>query len=117
MNGHSPGETMTCSDCWIEPIDDPDFALARRLAGLEPGRYRLGPPPQPYWINWVKDWAAARGLRLEVVGFLDIRVRVTRAQMLDFMQFVYGEAIGNRAAFIPALMKDGCSYWLYADEF
>jgi hypothetical protein len=118
---------MTYSDCWLDAIDDDNFAAYvrdhdRPEIKRADKQHLLGPGPRGrYWINLVRDWGAARDLKVEYVDHLELRIRVSRNQLLDFLAFAYGDDLNSHAqgtvSFIRDTLKDGCTYWLCADEF
>jgi hypothetical protein len=90
---------MTYSDCWIDTVDDDEFRAykAQQMAADgETGRFgRLYVLPRPlgvshYWLPIVKDWATERGLEIEWVDSAWIKVAVSRAQLQQFLEEVFG---------------------------
>src|SRR4051812_39061527 len=88
---------MTFSDAWIDTVDDDEFAAvlkeerARDLPYAE-RIFKLPPPPSPYWITVVRQWASSTGLTVEEVDPLESRARVSRAQLLRFLDDTFREA-------------------------
>jgi hypothetical protein len=74
-----------------------------------------------YWIPAVQDWAAARGLPIRHIDPLWIEVSVSRAQLLEFIDVVYGtnpdESVARLRAHIAAHGRDDKTYLIVADEF
>lgn len=109
---------MTYSSCWIDSDDDEQ--LRALIAVQDPlggeGPHVLGPSPKGYWIGLVHEWARRNQLSTEYTTNIEIRVKVSREQGLDFLTWVYGELPAS-AAFLGAQLRSECSYWLYADEF
>jgi hypothetical protein len=119
---------MTYSDAWIDTVDDAEFdALIRERRSHHTPReekiFLLPPPPRPgnYWINIVRDWAAAQSLAIEYVDPLTIRVRVSRAQLVRFIDNTFGpEPVGKTAALrahVRARLRDDRTYLIVAAEF
>src|SRR5258708_4254602 len=115
---------MTYSDCWIDTVDDEEFrAFITERASIDTPRvekiFMLPPPPQPYWINTVLDWAKAQGLP---IGYSDGRtlakVAVSRTQLLDFLDSTLGrESVPRLRAHVRDRLRDDRTYLIVADEF
>src|SRR6478736_2090334 len=89
---------MTFSDCWIDSVDDEDFlayiAEQKRLGVRRALRLDLLPrlpAAHHYWIPALQGGAATRGLRISTHRPVVDQVPVTRSQLLDFLQTIYGE--------------------------
>src|SRR5690348_12586249 len=119
---------MTFSDCWIESVDDEDFSAyvseQKRLGVRRALRLDLLPrlpAAAHYWIPVLQNWAAARGLPVQHVDPLWIRVSVPRAQLLDFLYTTYGEvgvdSLAQLRAYFGTRGRDDKTYLLVADEF
>ena len=119
---------MTFSDCWIDSVDDEDFlahiAEQKRLDVRRAFRLDLLPrlPAAPhYWIPALQEWAATRGLRIQYIDPLWIKIPVTRSQLLDFLHTIYGEvgadSLAPLRAYFEAHGPDGKTYLIVADEF
>jgi hypothetical protein len=119
---------MTYSDAWIDTIDDAEFdAFLRERRSHHTLReeqiFLLPPPPRPgtYWIKIVRDWAVVQSLAIEHVDPLTIRVRVSRAQLVRFIDNTFGpEPVGKTAALrahVCACLRDDRTYLIIADEF
>jgi hypothetical protein len=118
---------VTFSDAWVDTVDDDDFAaLIQAQSTIDAKRadrlYLLpSPPPRAgeYWINVVKEWAVAHGLPIESFGPLEISVPVSRAQLLQFLDDVFGP----EAATMPLCrhvrehLRDDRQYLVTSDEF
>jgi hypothetical protein len=76
---------------------------------------RLPAAQQHYWIPVLQEWAAARGLTVDYVDPLWIRLPVTRAQLMDFLGTIYGK-LGDDSYF-AGRGRDDKTYLLVADEF
>jgi hypothetical protein len=119
---------VTYSDAWIDTIDDDEFAAflkERRThdTPLEGRIFLLPPPPRPgnYWINLVKEWTAKQGLPVEYVDPLEIRVAVSRTQLLKFIDDTFGSEPAGKVAKLRAHvrehLRDDRTYLVVADEF
>ena len=110
---------MTYSSVWIEPGNDEDFAAFLRQS---PRFGVLPPPPSPYWINHVKEWAVRESLAIEYPGHGEIRVAVTKQQLLRFLDEKLG-ALGSDAdpsslrGYIEHQFRDDRSYTIASEEF
>ena len=119
---------MTFSDCWIDSVDDEDFlayVAEQKWLGVRRA-LRLDllprlPAAHHYWIPALQEWAAARGLRVQHLDPLWIRVPVTRSQLLDFLHTIYGEvgadSLAQLRVYFGAHGRDGKTYLIVADEF
>jgi len=110
---------MTYSDAWIEAGDDADFAAA---LAQSPRFGLLPPPPTPYWINHLREWAEREGLAIEYPQQGEIRVPVAKSQLLCFMDEMFGAlAPANDSSalrdHIEQNCRDGRTYAIVADEF
>jgi hypothetical protein len=119
---------MTFTDCWIDTLDDDDFrAYVAEQKRLDVRRgHRLDllprlPAAHHFWIPTLQDWATARGLAVQSIDPLWIRVPVTRAQLLDFLDKTYGDvgidSLARLRAYLAAHGHDGKTYLIVADEF
>jgi hypothetical protein len=119
---------MTFSDCWIDSVDDEDFlahiAEQKRLDVRRAFRLDLLPrlPAAPhYWIPALQEWAATRGLPIQYIDPLWIKIPVTRAQLLDFLHTIYGEigadSLAQLRTYFGAHARNGKTYLIVADEF
>jgi hypothetical protein len=119
---------VTFSDCWIDTVDDEEFAALlkeRRSPDLPLSEriFLLPRPPRPgnYWINLVREWAAAKALPVEHVDPLEIHVRVSRAHLLDFVEDTFGQEPAGKVAALRAYLRehlrDDRTYLIAADEF
>jgi hypothetical protein len=90
---------VTYSDCWIDTVDDDEFRAYKAqqtAADGETGRFgRLHVLPRPsgmrhYWLPLVQDWATERGLEIHWVDSSRIKVRVSRVQLQQFLEEVFG---------------------------
>jgi hypothetical protein len=118
---------MTFSDAWIDTVDDDAFAAFIKVhrAGTprEDKIFLLPSPPRPgnYWINILREWTAEQSLSVEYVDPLEIRVSVSRAQLLKFIDDTFGsEAAGKVAklrAHVRKHLRDDRTYLIVADEF
>jgi hypothetical protein len=117
---------MTDSDAWLDTVDDEEFAAVlkeRRSPDLPLAEriFLLPPPPRPYWITRVREWAETKSLPVDQVDPLEIRVRVSRAQLLEFIEETFGpEAAGKVAALrahVRERLHDDRTYLIVADEF
>jgi hypothetical protein len=119
---------MTFTDCWIETVDDEDYsayiAEQARLGVRRALRLDLLPrlpAAQHYWIPVLQEWAAARGLPVDYVDPLWIRVPVTRAQLMDFLDTIYGklgdDSLARLRTYFAGRSRDDKTYLLVADEF
>lgn len=80
---------MTYSACWIEPVDDDEFARKMEQWDAEGRRpYMLGAPARPYWITELISWANANGLQLHDRGSLETYVEVSRTEIVEFVSRV-----------------------------
>lgn len=90
---------MTATRCWIEYKSD--RALARKISEGwftdEAGLYLPIDdfPPAPgngaYWTGLLPEWCRQVGIRFDYRAELEIVARVKKAQILDFIDFVYGQ--------------------------
>ena len=119
---------MTFADCWIETADDEDFqayvAEQQQLGVRRALRLDLLPrlpAAHHYSIPALQEWSAARGLRVQHLDPLWIRVPVTRSQLMDFLHTIYGEvgadSLAQLRAYFGAHGRDGKTYLIVADEF
>jgi hypothetical protein len=110
---------MTYSSAWIEPGNDEDFATFLKQS---PRFGVLPPPPSPYWINHVKAWAARESLAIEHPDHGEIRVAVTKQQLLRFLDENFGvpESDADPSSLrghIERQLRDDRTYAIAADEF
>jgi hypothetical protein len=109
---------MTYSDAWLESPEDPDFDdFLEQTRGL-----RVLPPPRlsnNYWINHLKHWAEKERLEIQYPDPLEIRVAVSKDQLLRFMDDMFhaGEPVSFLKNHISEKCKDDVSYLIVADEF
>jgi hypothetical protein len=109
---------MTFSDAWLESPEDPEFEdFLKQTKGL-----RVLPTPHlsnNYWINHLKQWAKKEQLPIQYPDYLEIRVSVSKAQLLRFMDDMFhaGEPISILRDYIAKKCNDQVSYIIVADEF
>lgn len=138
---------MTYSDCWIDTLDDADFKALRELFAsqwttetkLSDNLCLLPPTPSPgnYWISILWVWAKKHALTVERVDELKIRVAVSRAQLLQFLDEVFWreeeaqdrsdreiikhlrsvERVERLRAHARQCLRDDKTYFIVADEF
>jgi hypothetical protein len=81
-------------------------------------RGRLG---RAYWLPIVKDWATERGLEIDWVDSAWIKVPVSRAQLEQFLEEVFGanpeSPAANLAAHANKHFRDDKTYVIVAEEF
>jgi hypothetical protein len=120
---------MTYSDCWIDTVDDDEFRAFKAqqvAADGETGRFgRLQTLPRPlgsnpYWLPIVNDWATERGPEMDWVDSAWIKVRVSRAQLQQFLQEVFGAApespVAKLHAHVSKHFRDDKTYIIVAEE-
>jgi len=110
---------MTYSSAWIEPGNDEDFAA---YLNQSPRFGVLPPPPSPYWINHVREWAARESLPVEHATLGELRVAVTRQQLLRFLDEKLDapeadDSQSNLRAHVERRLRDDRMYAIAADEF
>lgn len=110
---------MTFSSAWIEPGDDEDLAA---FLEQSPRSGILPPPPSPYWINYLRDWAQREDLAIEYPQHGEIRVPVTKSQLLRFMHETLGAPApatdpSSLRDYIEHRCRDDRTYAICADEF
>lgn len=112
---------MTDSAGWIDTEDDAELkAFITERSGwdvkLADKPFLFGPAPRPYWITLVQEWAALNGLPVEHTSHIEIRVRVSKQQVLAFLEWAYGTP-PSPTGFATTRLRDDRTYYLYADEF
>lgn len=110
---------MTFSDAWIEAGDDDAFA---QFLNQKPRFSMLPPPPRPYWINHVKEWATRESLPIEYPDHGTIRVAASRAQLQSFFTAMFGaQAESDDPTTVLGYLRhrgsDHHVYAIVADEF
>jgi len=85
---------MVETQCWISYKED--RALEKRIKegafADAKGSISRFPPVlnNRYWTTTIEEWASTRGLTVEQVGDETVSVRVKKDQILDFINYVYG---------------------------
>ena len=86
---------MTSSDCHIGSLDDIEFNAFLKSVGSEDTEWRqslpwLPPtPPGTFWNSILVVWARQHDLPVDDVDELTIRVRVSRTQLLRFVDEIF----------------------------
>jgi hypothetical protein len=93
---------LTSSECYIEIVDEEleTYTRQQRTVDWQTGRNnpRHGLPeppgksPQYFWLPFVERWATERDLQIDCVDSAWIRVPVSRAQVQQFLEEVFGTA-------------------------
>jgi hypothetical protein len=104
----------------------PEISISQRIPHKEEPTDRISPLPQPscggrYWVPTLKDWANRRGFRIRWLDAASIEVLVSRRQLLEFLQSVYGAGTESRITQIRRQVIDDLTddetYVLVAEEF
>lgn len=128
--------------CWLEFDNDPEL-----LVRIEAGEFEdeksgfypwTFPPAGDYWTSIVADWCRKNDIPLVPIAHLVESAEVTKAQISDFITFVYGEnrsyqdpahmltwkgraylvdRYNNLKAFVAKELRDDVKYQLLVDEF
>jgi hypothetical protein len=121
---------VTYSDCWIDTVDGDEFRAFRAQQTAtdgETGRFGrphvLPRPPgsSPYWLPIAKDWATERGLEIDWVDSVWIKVPVSRAQLQQFLEEIFATVpdspVASLQAHVRKHFRDDKTYIIVAEEF
>lgn len=109
---------MTYTSCWIEILDDASDTPDPTASTAGPTFSSLGPFPgkSTYWLPLVQDWAKTRGHQIDWVDNSWLRVRVTAAQLMDFLETVLGPTDYRTVELKPQIAAS-IRYTVVAEEF